>query len=235
MTSEQPQLWIKICGIRDVETAEIAVDAGVQAIGLNFYPSSPRCVGVSIATEIVDSLPSSVTPVGLFVNHNLDQIEQIMESTGLTTLQVHGDETPEFLAELSENHPQWKIIWARRVEEEGIADVEDDLQECQSLGVNLFACLLDPKVEGAYGGTGETLSWKMVARHYDQESNPPLILAGGLNPDNVREAVRSVQPWGIDVASGVEIERGVKDADLIWEFLENAREAFQIPSSGPKP
>ncbi|MDB4786502.1 MAG: phosphoribosylanthranilate isomerase [Planctomycetaceae bacterium] len=235
MTPPHNTLWVKICGIRDVETAEIAVDAGANALGLNFYAPSPRSITAERAAEIVESLPLQVTPIGLFVNHTVTQIEQIMETAGLETLQLHGDETPDFLADITENHPLWNIIWARRVNENDIADVDDDLRECDSLGVKLFACLLDPKVDGAYGGTGETLSWKLVARHYDQTTNPPLILAGGITPDNVAEAVSSVHPWGIDVASGVETEKGVKNADLIHEFIDIARSEIQTPSNGPKP
>lgn len=235
MTSPNKTHWVKICGIRDVETAEIAVDAGANALGLNFYAPSPRSITAETAADIVDLLPSHATPIGLFVNHTIAQIEQIMETAGLETLQLHGDETPEFLAEISEIHPEWNIIWARRVNENNIADLDNDLRECQSLGVKLFGCLLDPKVDGAYGGTGETLSWKLVNRHYDQTTNPPLILAGGLTPDNVAEAVNSVHPWGVDVASGVEIEKGIKDADLIREFIETARSQTHTPSNGPKP
>lgn len=225
MPDSDNNLWVKICGLRDAESAEVAVSAGANALGFNFYAKSPRSVTAETAAEIIDSLPGHVMPIGLFVNHSPVEIEEIMETTGLSTLQLHGDESPEFLAELSEDHPNWKIIWARRVKEDEISDVEDELRECESLGVKLFACLLDPKIDGAYGGTGETLSWNMVARHFDQSVNPPLILAGGLTPDNVADAVRSVQPWGVDVASGVEIERAVKDAELIQEFLTNARKS----------
>lgn len=223
MTESNKSLWVKICGIRDVDTAQIAVDAGANALGLNFYSKSVRCITVETAADIVDSLPETITPVGLFVNHTIAQIEHVMEGANLETLQLHGDEKPEFLAEIADNHPDWNIIWARRVNEDDIDDVEEDLRECESLGVKLFACLLDPKVDGAYGGTGETLSWKLVARQYDQAKYPPLILAGGLTPENVTEAVDSVKPWGVDVASGVEIETGVKDEELIKEFVDNAR------------
>lgn len=223
MSSADNTPWIKICGIRDVESARMAVEAGANAIGLNFYAPSPRSIDVQSAKTIAESLPQNVIPVGLFVNHSLDEIEMIMQSAGLSTLQLHGDETPADLAKIAEKHPDWNIIWARRVTEETIADVEEELRECASLGVKLFACLLDPKVEGAYGGTGETLSWKLVARHYDQPSNPPLILAGGLTSANVSKAVRSVQPWGVDVASGVEQERGMKDEELIRAFVRNSR------------
>lgn len=222
MSASENKTWVKICGIRDVAAANVAAEAGANAIGLNFYAPSPRSTDVQTAKTIVESLPENVTPVGLFVNHSRDEIEQIMETVGLSSLQLHGDETPEDLKTLAEKHPDWDIIWARRVTEENIADVEGELRQCESLGVKLFACLLDPKVDGAYGGTGETLSWKLVSRHYDQQQNPPLILAGGLTPDNVSEALRNVQPWGVDVASGVEWENGVKDAELIRAFVRNA-------------
>jgi len=222
MSSSDQKLWVKICGVRDVESARVAAEAGASAIGLNFYELSPRSTDIETAKTIAESLPADVTPVGLFVNHPLDEIEQIMQAVGLSTLQLHGDETPDDLQTIAEKHPGWNIIWARRVTEESIRNVADELRQCEALGVKLFACLLDPKVEGTYGGTGETLSWKLVAQHYDQEQNPPLILAGGLTPENVSEAVQSVQPWGVDVASGVEREKGVKDAELIRAFVRNA-------------
>jgi phosphoribosylanthranilate isomerase len=223
MSAPDQKLWVKICGVRDVETARVAVEAGANAIGLNFYEPSPRSTDVETARKIAELLPDDVTPVGLFVNHSLDEIERIMQAAGLVTLQLHGDETPQDLKQIAERHPGWNIIWARRVTEDSIADVEDELQKCKSLGVNLFACLLDPKVEGEYGGTGQTLSWKRVAQHYNQEKNPFLILAGGLTPDNVNEAVRTVHPFGVDVSSGIERGEGVKDAEMIRAFVRNAR------------
>lgn len=223
MSAADQKLWVKICGVRDVKTARAAVDAGANAIGLNFYEPSPRSIDAETARQIAQTLPPNVTPVGLFVNHSLNEIERIMQAVRLSTPQLHGDETPDDLAKMAEKHPDWNIIWARRVTEDSIADVEDELRKCETLGVKLFACLLDPKVEGEYGGTGQTLSWKLVSQHYDQERNPPLILAGGLTPDNVSEAVQTVHPFGVDVSSGVEREKGVKDVEMIRAFVRNAR------------
>lgn len=233
MTSK---LWTKICGIRDVETATLASRSGADAIGLNFYAPSPRAISVKTAAEIVKNLPASTTAVGLFVNHTVDEIEAVVNSTGIEILQLHGDETPEFLRELVQRFPGRELIWARRVAVGEISGLGAQFARCRVLGVSLKACLLDARVEGAFGGTGRVLPWVEIARAYDPNDWPALILAGGLTPENVREAIETVRPWGIDTASGVESEPGVKDPRAIERFLQAAGQAgHPNPSSGPSP
>ncbi|HUG18120.1 MAG TPA: phosphoribosylanthranilate isomerase [Planctomycetaceae bacterium] len=230
------RLWIKICGIRDVETALLASRSGADAIGLNFYAPSPRSLSVKTAAEIVKNLPASTTAVGLFVNHTVDEIETILNATRIGIVQLHGDETPEFLAQLTRLDPRPELIWARRVAVEDIPSLGSPFDRCRELGVTLKACLLDARVEGAFGGTGRVLPWDEIAGVYDRAHWPPLILAGGLTPENVRQAIESVQPWGIDTASGVESAPGVKDPPLLERFLKAARQAgHHNPSSGPSP
>jgi phosphoribosylanthranilate isomerase len=212
-------VWVKICGIRDVETALVASAAGADALGLNFYRPSPRSTTADVAAEIVRSLPGTVEPVGLFVNSPVDEIRSIAATCGLRTLQLHGDEPAELLAALGE----FRLIRVFRVGPEGLAAVDAELARLESLGVRLFACLVDARVEGAYGGTGRTAPWELLAREWPRRERPRLILAGGLTPGNVAEAIRRCTPWGVDVAGGVEFVPGVKDPGQIREFVKNAR------------
>lgn len=210
-------MWTKICGIRDVSTAMAVAELGPRAIGLNFYEPSPRSVTVEVAAEIVRSLPERVEPVGLFVNHSLDEIRQICAACQLSTIQLHGDEPPEFLAELGE----FRILRAFRIGDEGLADVDNYLAECRKLGTRPWACLADAKVAGAYGGTGQVAPWTLLQSEWNPDW-PPLILAGGLNPRNVAAGIETVRPWGVDVAGGVESAPGSKDLSLVAEFLAQA-------------
>lgn len=218
--------WIKVCGIRDVATAELAAKAGASAVGLNFFVKSPRFVATADAAQIVATLPATVThPVGLFVNHSRDEIESITAQTGLTAIQLHGDETPAFIAEVQQRHPDWTILKAFRIGE-SLQPVVEFLAECTRLGVQLAGCLLDARVDGSFGGTGTVAPWELIAREYDRTSWPPLILAGGLTPDNVASAIRAVRPIGVDTASGLESSRGVKDTKLLTRFVSEAQRAF---------
>ncbi len=218
-------MWVKICGIRDVNTAGEVARLGPDAIGLNFYEATPRSVLIKTAREIVRTLPEGVEPVGLFVNHTVEQIQETCRHCQVRTLQLHGDEPPELLAELREDLAGAKLVRAFRVGEEGFADLGEYLESCRRLGVSLDACLVDARVEGAYGGTGTTVSWELLAREYQRDAWPRLILAGGLEPDNVAEAIHAVRPWGVDVASGVESAPGKKDLERVKRFIENARNA----------
>ena len=230
--------WIKICGVRDIATAEMIADHAVSAIGLNFFAKSPRSVIPTQAAEIMErlrsisSVPSRfrastlpLTPVGLFVNHSLQEIDAIAAQTGISTIQLHGDESPEFLRELHIRHFDWKLLKAFRVSDSS-QPIAEFISECQRLSVPLAGCLLDARVEGSFGGTGNVAPWQLIAAEYDKANWPPLILAGGLTPDNVAEAIRVVQPWGVDTASGVESAPGVKDAALIAHFVVEATRAF---------
>jgi phosphoribosylanthranilate isomerase len=220
-------MWVKICGIRDVDTAEHVVSYEPDAIGLNFFTKSPRCVERSVAAVISSSLPASIESVGLFVNHELNDVLDTAEQCGLTMIQLHGDESPEFLAELKNCSDDVRILRAFRVDDRGFADVADYLAECRNLDVCLAGCLIDSHVDGEYGGTGYTAPWDLLADQYDADRWPRLILAGGLHPGNLADAIRATNPFGVDVASGVESERGVKDLALVRDFIQAARQADQ--------
>ncbi len=212
-------MWTKVCGLKTVENALQVSECGVDAIGLNFYSKSKRSVTSEIARNVVEQVPSHVEPIGLFVNHTLDEIHRITSVTGIRTVQLHGDETAEFAAQLK----KLSVIRAIRVDSESISALAEELENYQRQGVELRACLIDAKVDGAYGGTSHTAPWDLIANEYDYENWPPLILAGGLSAENVAEAVRIVQPWGVDTASGVESSPGVKDLDLVREFVVGAK------------
>jgi len=237
-------MWVKICGITRLECAEAVMARQPDAIGLNFFSGSRRHVDVGTARQIVDRLeqmewarespagtmgvgaeslraetPVSITPVGLFVNHSLQEIRDIASTCRIRTLQLHGDETPEFVAELGE----YEIIKAFRVGREGLQKVIRQLDALRKLNVSLRGCLIDASVPGEYGGTGHQAPWDLLATEWHSEW-PPLILAGGLTPANVAQAVEAVQPWGVDVASGVESSPGQQNPDAVEQFMTKARQ-----------
>ncbi len=214
-------MWIKICGIRDPETAEAVARLAPDAIGLNFFGGSPRCVSVDAAARVVCGLPASIEPVGVFVNHSHAEITGICRACALATVQLHGDESPEFVARL----PQFRVIRAYRIGREGLDGVAADLERCMALGVRLVACLIDARAPGTYGGTGQTAPWDLLADGWRTGRWPPLILAGGLTPDNVTTAIARTHPWGVDVASGVETAPGEKDLARVARFVRAARAA----------
>lgn len=222
-------MWIKICGICNLDAAKIIAEAQPDAIGLNFYEPSPRHVTVETAQQIVALLPKSILPIGLFVNHEQSEILGTVKSLGLSTIQLHGDESPKFLRELLQQKSELKIIKAFRMNENGWQKLENYLEECQQLGVTLFASLLDAYSPQSYGGTGEKISWNQIPIKYRFNDWPPLILAGGLTPENLAEAIQTAQPWGIDVASGVESSPSIKDKTQIKRFLHAARAEKNSP------
>ncbi|MBS0260451.1 MAG: phosphoribosylanthranilate isomerase [Planctomycetes bacterium] len=209
-------MWTKICGIRDLPTALAVAEAGATALGLNFYAPSPRSVSPETAAAIVAGLPPAIEPVGLFVNHAVPQVEQIARHCGLRCVQLHGDETPEAVAHLSR---EFRVIRAFRVGDDGLHEVAQYLQQCRDLEGSPWACLIDAKVAGRYGGTGHVTPWELVKREYQWGDWPPLILAGGLNPSNVAEAIAAVNPWGVDVAGGVESAVACKDLAMVRQFV----------------
>ena len=220
-------MWVKICGIRDVATAEQIVSLKPDAIGLNFFAKSPRCVERAVAAEISTSVPAGISSVGLFVNHELKDVMDTAQQCSLTMIQLHGDEPPEFLAELKSCSADVQILRAFRVDDRGLSEVADYLAECRKLDVCLAGCLIDARVEGEYGGTGHTAPWDLLADQYDSDRWPRLIVAGGLHPGNLTDAIRVTSPFGVDVASGVESERGIKDLALVDAFIQAARQADQ--------
>lgn len=213
-------MWTKICGIQGYDTAGEIAALRPSAIGFVFYAKSPRALSVEVAEQIVRSLPSAIEPVGLFVNESVAGINARCTKANIKTVQLHGDESPTFIAELKQSDPELKVIRAFRMGKDGLGKLELYLRECDQLDVRPHACLVDALVDGAFGGTGVTVPWKQLAAEYKRDEWPPLILAGGLNAHNVREAIDIVQPFGVDVSSGVEAEVARKDVELVRQFLK---------------
>ena len=200
---------VKICGITNIDDARCAVFAGADALGFVFYRKSSRYISPAAAAEIVALLPPFVTTVGLFVNAGNNEIQQTMKTAGLNVAQLHGDESPEECAVSS-----YPVIKAIRV------------KDAESLnGVDRYSVaglLLDAWNDSHYGGTGETFDWQLAKR---LAGGLPLILAGGLTPDNVAAAITTVHPYAVDVSSGVESSPGNKDHDKIYQFIQQVRQA----------
>jgi len=199
---------IKICGITRAEDARIAVELGADAIGLVFYAPSPRYVGLAQARAIIAAVPPFVTVVGLFVDPARDQVESVLRACALSLLQFHGDEAPDFCGSFG-----LPYIKAARVR------ADADLVQCLSPYHAAQGWLLDAYHEQLYGGTGESFDWKLIPRGLAR----PVILSGGLTPDNVGAAVRQVRPWAVDVSSGVEAAKGIKSAAKIAAFIAGVR------------
>jgi len=214
---------IKICGITSVEDALAAVDAGADAIGLNFYQKSPRYIDSHYARPIADNVGNSVKRIGVFVNESILTIPQTAHNVGLDAIQLHGDESPELVTAL---HPL-AVIRARRMDDRGVSAIAEDLAACKAAGRLPDAVLVDAMTPGRYGGTGETVSWAGLADYRKWVGDVPLILAGGLTPENVAEAIRIVHPDGVDTASGVESSPGVKDVEKMRSFVAAAKAAFE--------
>lgn len=202
---------IKVCGITSLADAEAAVAAGVDALGFIFVDRSPRNIEPEKAREIIRRLPPLVDAVGVFMDHALQEVEEIARFCGLTYVQLHGSESPAFCREIF-----CRVLKSFAVRAEL---VESDL--APYCGV-VQGFLLDTYHQDMGGGTGELFDWQLV-----EKLNPPgpVILAGGLQPENVGEAIRLVRPYGVDVNSGIESEPGVKDGDKLRQFVEEVRKA----------
>ena len=195
---------IKICGFTNADNAREASLVGVDAIGLVFYEKSPRNVDINSAREIVAALPPFVNRVGLFVNANPSFIDEVLCEVPLDTLQFHGDEEV-----IDCTQYQMPFIKSVRVSlDTNVTQIADDFSQASAL-------LLDSYNSHAYGGTGEVFDWSLAC----VEIELPVILAGGLNSDNVAEAIKQVRPYAVDASSGVESEPGVKDVDKIRAFI----------------
>jgi phosphoribosylanthranilate isomerase len=195
---------IKICGITRPEDGLAAVRLGVDAIGLVFFPGSSRAVTVPQAVEIVRPLPPLVTVVGLFVNASRKEIAEILKVTRIDLLQFHGDESPEDCT--GHGRPYIKAVRMR----EGV-----DLQLEQERYSEACAILLDSYKKSEWGGTGTTFDWGVIPA----DVAPTIILAGGLTPENVAQAIRQVRPYAVDVSGGVELDKGIKDSAKIEAFV----------------
>ncbi|ASV75375.1 Phosphoribosylanthranilate isomerase [Thermogutta terrifontis] len=216
---------IKICGITTRQDASVVVEAGADALGFNFYPRSPRYIPPREASQIAKSLPRGVAKVGVFVNSPVGEIREIAFRVTLDWIQLHGDETPDILRQLR----PLVCIKAFRVDEEtGLGPVKQFLEACVKQDVMPRAILLDSRKDDAYGGTGSTFDWKLAKEYAKLVSNPPpLILSGGLTPENVEEAILTVNPAAVDVASGVEESPGKKSAEKVLRFVQQAKAAWQ--------
>ena len=204
---------VKVCGITRVEDALAAVNAGADAIGLVFYPPSPRCLQLDQARRIRDAVPPFVSTVALFVNAPAEQVQAVLERARPSMLQFHGEEAPEYCERFG-----LPYLKACRVQS-GVSAGADLLKYLRPFA-GAAGWLLDSHVE-EYGGVGEQFDWSLVPA----ERARPLVLSGGLASDNVREAVRRVRPWAVDVSSGVESSKGIKDAARIAAFIAEVRNA----------
>lgn len=200
---------VKICGITRTEDALAVAQSGADAMGLVFYPPSPRHVEPAVAAEIVAALPPFVTVVGLFVNEDPARIQAILDQVPLDLLQFHGDESPADCARLG--HPYIKAI--------RMADGVDVAGEAERYAT-ARGLLLDTFVPGTPGGTGQAFNWDRAPRNCPK----PIILAGGLTPDNVAAAIAQTRPFAVDVSGGVEASKGIKDSAKITAFVRQTQQ-----------
>ncbi len=214
----------KICGITTVEDARMVAEAGVDAVGLNFYQKSPRFIDQQTARAIIEQLPPEIVKVGLFVGSPLAHVCDTFDQLGLDAIQIHGQEQPEFLARLGHR----PLIRAFRVGEGQLHDMTDYLQACYRLGALPRMAIADALVPGVYGGTGSLADWETLRSYPTEQWQPPLVLAGGLTPQNVGDAIRAVHPAAVDTASGVESSPGRKDTSKVKAFLRAATAAFDL-------
>lgn len=242
---------VKICGITRVEDALLAADAGADAIGLNFFEGSSRCVTLDRARQIVEVIRASTAEkcpkvVGVFVNSEPTKIFQALDLLRLDAVQLHGDESPQTVAALSgmsnlfslagsaEGRSPLQVMRAFRCRNEGLTAVSEYLCQCESVrpefsgGLSTLphAVLLDAYTPGVYGGTGHVVDWATVCRDRDLLMGLPVILAGGLTVDNVAEAIATARPDGVDTASGVEDSPGHKNESKVRAFVAAAKAAL---------
>ncbi len=204
---------VKVCGITSHEDAAMALEQGVDALGFNFYPSSPRYIDPERARGIIRRLPPFTSTVGIFVNVPMpEQVIEIARIACVQVLQLHGGETPEYCNKLSD----WVLIKAVHVGEDAVPDLSDEYP--------VQAFLLDTRHGSLFGGTGKSFDWNLIKK---VKRVRPIILAGGLTPDNVGEAIRIVAPYAVDVCSGVESAPGRKDARKLMEFMNEVRHACE--------
>lgn len=201
---------VKICGITRLQDLHAACDAGADALGFVFYEKSPRHVSITTAAALLRELPPFVQGIGLFVNAEPAFIESVLQAVPLDLLQFHGDERPADCARFG--RPYIKAVRVNR---------ETDLLKCAADFDAARGLLLDAWVPGVPGGTGERFDWSLIPPNLPK----PVILSGGLTPDNVAEAVQRVRPWAVDVSSGVEATKGIKDARKIAQFIAKAKTA----------
>ena len=203
--------WTKICGITRAQDALAAADLGADAIGLNFYPKSPRAIAVADVANLVEGLPQEVSVVALFVNPTPELVRQVLGTGAVDLLQFHGSESAEFCEQF--DTPYMKVVAVK---------VDSDLNSEFAKYESAQYMLLDSFDPIMLGGTGKAFDWGRVIE-LTQKQRSRLVLAGGLGPDNVREAIKIVQPFGVDVSSGVEASKGIKDLKMMQLFIQGVR------------
>lgn len=201
------RVFVKICGVTSIDDARMAVDAGADAIGLNFYAKSSRYLSVAKARTIVDALPAFVWAVGIFVNESLEVVREIKQAAKLDVAQLHGDERPTYVKQLA-----GRTMKALHVDEAPV--------EALARGYSSVEALVLDAAQPGFGGGGVTFDWALAKQ---LAAKRPILLAGGLTPQNVARAVKTVRPFGVDVASGVESSPGIKDARKVAAFIRAAR------------
>jgi len=210
-------LRVKICGVTSPADVAACAAAGADAVGINFHPPSPRYVDPRQSQPLLRSIPPLMAGVGVFVGLPFRQISAMAYQLGLRTIQFHGDHR-----ETIDPFPFSLVVAVRVRDRQSLHEIDRYLEACRAAGHVPAAILVDAFVEGKEGGTGQTAPWELVAGY---KPGAPIILAGGLTPENVAEAIRVVRPDGVDVASGVEVTPGRKDPDKVRRFVANAREA----------
>lgn len=219
---------IKICGITNPADAVAAVDAGADAIGLNFYSGSKRCIDVKAAKQIASAVAGRCWRVGVFVDHSPEELNSIAAEAQLDAVQLHGDQEPSYLMDIDTRYP---VVRVYRIGAAGFIQMKADLVACAKLGRNPQAVLIDALAGTEYGGTGQRLDWSTLAArsellNFDRAEPVHLVLAGGLTPENVNLAITRTKPAGVDVASGVESSPRHKDPAKVQAFVAAARRGF---------
>jgi phosphoribosylanthranilate isomerase len=222
---------IKICGITRPEDAQAAAAAGADAIGLNFYPMSPRVIDADRARAIIAALPQHVLKVGLFVNSRPKEICRLFDDLKLDLIQLHGDESPELLVALR----GLPVMKAFGVEADGLSSITSYLSACRQLGCLPRLVLIDAPRRHGFGGSGKPADWSLAKAYESLDDAPPLVLAGGLRPENVADAIRATGAHAVDTASGVESQPGIKDPAAVAAFVAAARSAFKSLDDSTRP
>ena len=212
MVASEKQVKVKVCGMTSLKDALVAVEVGADAVGFIFYKKSPRSVTMKTVREIVLELPPFVDTVGVFVDETAEQVNKIADYCNLDIIQLHGDESPTYCKKIRR-----KVIKAFRIK---------DMQSVKKISnFQVSGFLLDTFSENLHGGTGKVFDWNLAL---PAKKFGPVIMAGGLTPNNVQQAVRQIRPYGVDVCSGVESEPGIKDHKKVRAFLKNANAGRKI-------
>ncbi len=220
MQPTQQRTRIKICGLTRMQDVQAVVAVGVDAIGFVFYPQSPRYISPKLAAELIAAIPPFISTVGLFVNASQQEIAATLEQAPVSFLQFHGDET---LEQCSATAAQVQRPFLRVVRIKPDMTTSDLLhvEKNYRVGSKLFSGLLLDTFVDAYGGSGKTFDWSIIP----QELAPRIVLSGGLSMQNVSDAIQQVRPYAVDISSGVELAKGIKDIDKIRAFVQAVRQA----------